>query len=40
VEYEALCRRHYMRRMTSPASPEVPRFELDLCPIPAPTLNL
>ena len=43
VDYEVLCLRHYMRRMTSPAartvaiSPEVLPFDLDLCPIPAPT---
>lgn len=42
VEYEVLCRRHYMRRMTSYAaraqspSPEVLPFDLDLCPLPAP----
>ena len=40
VEYEVLCRRHYMRRMTSAAaraaapSPEVLPFDLDLCPLP------
>ncbi|WP_109472934.1 thymidine kinase [Ornithinimicrobium cavernae] len=40
VEYEVLCRRHYMRRMTSQAaraaavSPEVLPFDLDLCPVP------
>ncbi|NNG39876.1 thymidine kinase [Flexivirga sp. ID2601S] len=40
VEYEVLCRRHYMRRMTSHAaraqavSPEVLPFDLDLCPLP------
>src|SRR6185503_11311140 len=40
VEYEVLCRRHYMRRMTSHAaraaslSPEVLPFDLDLCPVP------
>jgi thymidine kinase len=39
VEYEVLCRRHYMRRMTSGAaraaatSPEVLPFELDFRPI-------
>ncbi|MBC7558552.1 MAG: thymidine kinase [Dermatophilaceae bacterium] len=39
VQYEVLCRRHYMRRMTSQAartaavSPEVLPFELDFCPI-------
>ncbi|TWE12974.1 thymidine kinase [Rudaeicoccus suwonensis] len=42
VEYEVLCRRHYMRRMTSQAaraqavSPEVLPFDLDLCPLPGP----
>ncbi len=45
VEYEVLCRRHYMRRMTSQAarataiSPDVLPFELAFCPIPVPTLN-
>jgi thymidine kinase len=45
VEYEVLCRRHYMRRMTSHAaraaalSPDVLPFELDFRPIPLPTLN-
>ena len=40
VEYEVLCRRHYMRRMTSHAarasaqSAEVLPFELDVCPLP------
>lgn len=40
VEYEVLCRRHYMRRMTSHAaraqavSDEVLPFDLDLCPLP------
>ncbi len=40
VEYEVLCRRHYMRRMTAQAaraqagSPEVLPFDLDLCPLP------
>jgi thymidine kinase len=38
VQYEVLCRRHYMRRMTShaalsPSSPEVLPFDLDSCPI-------
>jgi thymidine kinase len=39
VEYEVLCRRHYMRRMTSAAaraaspSAEVLPFDLDLCPL-------
>ena len=45
VEYEVLCRRHYMRRMTSHAarataiSPELLPFDLDYCPIPAPGLK-
>ena len=40
VEYEVLCRRHFMRRMNSAAaraaasSPEVLPFDLDLCPVP------
>ncbi|BDZ57811.1 thymidine kinase [Barrientosiimonas humi] len=40
VEYEVLCRRHYMRRMTSHAArahagdPDVLPFDLDLCPLP------
>ncbi len=40
VEYEVLCRRHYMRRMTSQAaraaapSAEVLPFDLDVCPVP------
>ena len=40
VEYEVLCRRHYMRRMTSHAaraaalSPEVLPFDLNVCPVP------
>lgn len=40
IEYEVLCRRHYMRRMTSHAaraaalSPEVLPFDLDVCPVP------
>jgi thymidine kinase len=42
VQYEVLCRRHYMRRMTSNAArnaaacPEVLPFDLDFCPIQAP----
>lgn len=42
VEYEVLCRRHYMRRMSARAaqaqalSPDVLPFDLDLCPLPAP----
>ena len=40
VEYEVLCRRHYMRRMTSHAaqaaalSPDVLPFDLEVCPLP------
>jgi len=40
VEYEVLCRRHYMRRMTAQAarsaalSPEVLPFDLDVCALP------
>lgn len=40
VEYEVLCRRHYMRRMTSVAaravatSTDLLPFDLDLCPLP------
>lgn len=43
VEYEVLCRRHYMRRMSSAAarassiSPDTLPFDLDLCPLPTPT---
>jgi thymidine kinase len=45
VQYEVLCRRHYMRRMTSHAahvvaSPEVLPFALDFCPIQPTTGNL
>lgn len=42
VEYEVLCRRHYMRRMTSHAAraasptPDVLPFDLDVCPVPPP----
>ena len=42
VEYEVLCRRHYMRRMTSAAarrqsgSADILPFDLDLCPLPTP----
>ncbi len=42
VEYEVLCRRHFMRRMNSAAaraasdSPDVLPFDLDLCPVPQP----
>lgn len=42
VEYEMLCRRHYMRRMNASAaraqamSPDVLPFDLDLCPLPTP----
>ena len=45
VQYEVLCRRHYMRRMTAhaarnaAATPEVLPFDLDLCPIKPPTGN-
>ncbi|SER93161.1 thymidine kinase [Pedococcus cremeus] len=40
VEYEVLCRRHFMRRMNSTAaraaaaSPDTLPFDLDLCPVP------
>ncbi|MEP6797176.1 MAG: thymidine kinase [Lapillicoccus sp.] len=40
VEYEVLCRRHYMRRMTAHAarsaaiSPDVLPFDLDVCAVP------
>lgn len=40
AQYEVLCRRHYMRRMTSHAaraqavSADVLPFDLDLCPLP------
>ena len=46
VEYEVLCRRHYMRRMTSHAaraaaiSPEVLPFELEYRPIPPARLKV
>ena len=42
VEYEVLCRRHYMRRMNSraaelaAASADVLPFDLDVCPVPQP----
>jgi thymidine kinase len=42
VEYEVLCRRHFMRRMCSAAaraaatSPDVLPFDLDVCPVPQP----
>jgi thymidine kinase len=42
VEYEVLCRRHYMRRMNSAAaraaasSPDVLPFDLEICPVPQP----
>jgi thymidine kinase len=42
VEYEVLCRRHYMRRMNSHAaraaavSPETLPFDLDVCAVPPP----
>lgn len=40
VEYEVLCRRHYMRRMNSQSArsaspnPDVLPFDLDICPLP------
>ena len=40
VEYEVLCRRHFMRRMNSAAaraaatSPDTLPFDLDVCPVP------
>jgi thymidine kinase len=40
VEYEVLCRRHFMRRMNSRAaraaatSPDTLPFDLDVCPVP------
>ena len=40
VEYEVLCRRHYMRRMNShaarlaSATPDVLPFDLDVCAVP------
>jgi thymidine kinase len=40
VDYEVLCRRHFMRRMNSQAaraaslSPDVLPFDLDVCPVP------
>lgn len=43
VEYEVLCRRHYMRRMNSraaalaAASADVLPFDLDVCPLPQAT---
>ena len=43
VEYEVLCRRHHMRRMTSQAaraaapSPETLPFDHDVCPVPPPS---
>jgi thymidine kinase len=42
VEYEVLCRRHYMRRMNSHAAraasptPDTLPFDLDACPVPPP----
>src|SRR5580765_3031987 len=42
VEYEVLCRRHYMRRMNSAAaraaatSPDVLPIDLEICPVPLP----
>ena len=44
VEYEVLCRRHHMRRMTSHAaraaalSPDMLPFGLDVCPVPPPSI--
>jgi thymidine kinase len=43
AEYEVLCRRHHMRRMTAHAarsaavSPDVLPFDLDVCPVPPPS---
>jgi len=41
VEYEVLCRRHFMRRMTSHAARTIGAqqmpFDLDVCPVPAST---
>ena len=40
VEYEVLCRRHYMRRMNSQSARAAARdadilpFDLDICPVP------
>lgn len=43
VEYEVLCRRHFMRRMTSHAaraySSEQMPFDLDVCPLPPSTFG-
>lgn len=45
VEYEVLCRRHHMRRMTSHAaraaalSPDVLPFDLDVCPLSPPSVE-
>jgi thymidine kinase len=46
VEYEVLCRRHYMRRMTShaaravaPAEDVLP-FDLEVCPVPRQTQQM
>jgi thymidine kinase len=45
VEYEVLCRRHHMRRMTSHAaraaalSPDMLPFGLDVCPVPPSVRN-
>ncbi len=42
VEYEVLCRRHFMRRMNSSAaraaapSPDTLPFDLDVCAVPPP----
>ncbi|GAA3614057.1 thymidine kinase [Marihabitans asiaticum] len=46
VEYEVLCRRHHMRRMSSRAaqaaalSADVLPFDLDACPVPPPAVGL
>lgn len=43
VEYEVLCRRHFMRRMTSHAAraigAEQMPFDLDVCPVPPSTFT-
>ncbi len=42
VEYEVLCRRHYMRRMTSYAARATAQhplpFDADVCPVPTPAV--
>ena len=46
VEYEVLCRRHYMRRMTSHAAravaptEDVLPFDLEVCPVPQQTQQM